>query len=178
MDINEVTILGTIKEITNILTLKNGQKCCWLNIETDVSFQKKDGVLGHNLVYHRVIAYGKYANVIKDKTSVDQKIFIQGRLKTNSWVHNGLSFQKTFIVLERFKIQANIQTKDKDPEYYDQTQDLLDEDNDWIELSNQDDEINHENDENVEEYDDLVSSLERLAETGWYYNDSDAEEPK
>ena len=104
MDINSIIITGTIKEITEIKTLKNGQKCCWLNVFTDVSFKNKDGSIGHNEATHRVIVYGKYADVIKGKANVEQKISIKGRLKTNEWEHKGIAFERTFIVLESFKL--------------------------------------------------------------------------
>jgi single stranded DNA-binding protein len=167
MDINEVTILGAIKGITDILTLKNGQQCCWLNILTDVSFQKKDGTTGHNQASHRVIAYGKYAQVIKGKVSIDQKIFLQGRLKTNSWVYRGVSFQKTFIVLERFKLQVLSRNESKETEDDEQEQEMEEvSDNedmftgDWYE----------DNDNSSEDYFDM-DSFECENETGWPYED-------
>lgn len=104
MDINSIIITGTIKEISEIKTLKNNQKCCWLNVFTDVSFKSKDGSIGHNKATHRVIVYGKYADVIKEKANINQKISIKGRLKTNEWEDKGTSFERTFIVLESFKL--------------------------------------------------------------------------
>lgn len=104
MDINTIIITGIIKEISEIKILKNDQRCCWLKVFTDVSFKNKDGSIGHNQATHRVIVYGKYADVIKEKSNAEQKISIKGRLKTNEWEHNGISFERTFIVLESFKL--------------------------------------------------------------------------
>ncbi len=169
MDINEVTLLGSIKEISNILTLKNGQQCCWLNIHTDVSFQKKDGTVGHIQDNHRAIAYGKYATVIKEKSSIDQKIFIQGRLKATSWTYNNTFFEKEFIVLERFKLYPPMQNKPKGPEDYDQRQDMVEDEPKFEEeLKFNDDLVN---DNGLDDYYDVVDSVELLRETGWYYPD-------
>lgn len=116
MDINEVTLLGSIKEISKIQTMKNGNHCCFLGVLTDIPFQKKDETVGHIQDNHRIIAYGKYATIIKEKSSIDQKIFIQGRLKTKSWTYNNTSFEKEFIVLERFKLYPPIQNESKEQE--------------------------------------------------------------
>lgn len=134
MDINEVTLLGSIKEISDILKPEKGQDCCWLNIFTDISYKKKDGTMGHNQVNHRVLAYGTYAYVIKEKASIDQKIYIQGRLKVNSWTHSNTFYEKGFIILEKFKLQKSIQSKSKEPENYDQREDMVEDGNEEEDL--------------------------------------------
>ena len=162
MDINEVTILGSIKEISSICILKNGQRCCWLDILTDIPFhnENKNGSAGHIQAHHRIIAYGKYADIIKEKVLLDQKIFLQGRMKTNNWEYNGMSFQKTFIVLERFKLQIpphkeldNIQNDERE----------------WGEYHN---EFKSEDYECRSDWDDIMDEwMERDRLTGWPYGD-------
>jgi len=115
MDINEVTLLGSIKKISEIKTLNNGNQCCWIHILTDISYKKKDGNMGHIQDTHHVIAYGKYAHTIKEKASIDQKIKIKGRIKVKDRVS---------IVLENFKLQEHIQNNEE--ENYDQRQDMVD----------------------------------------------------
>jgi len=165
MDINSIIITGTIKEITEIKTLKNGQKCCWLNVFTDVSFKNKDGSIGHNKATHRVIVYGRYADVIKDKANVEQKISIKGRLKTNEWEYKGTTFERTFIVLESFKLY-----KVKEPENYEQQEEQDSEPDVEEELKFNDDLVG----DSTNDWDDYLSmrnSSELSKETGWYYPD-------
>ena len=126
MDINRVTLVGSIKEISNMFTPKNGQPCCWLTILTDIPYQKKDSTTEHDQVNHRVLTYGKYAQVIKEKAAIDQKIFLEGRLKTKSWVHGNTFYEKGFIVLERFKLQTPVKNESQKSEDYDQQQDMVD----------------------------------------------------
>ena len=167
MDINSIIITGTIKEISEIKTLKNGQKCCWLNVFTDVSFKNKDGSIGHNKATHRVIVYGKYADVVKEKTSVGQKISIKGRLKTNEWKYKGIAFERTFIVLESFKLY-----KVKETENYEQQEEQDSEPYVEEELKFNDD----QNSGFIDEYDDYSNNLdiiEYLDEMDWPYEGSD-----
>lgn len=165
MDINEITLLGAIKEISNIRTFNNGQKCCWLLILTDVPFHKRDGTVGSEQVSHRVIAYGKYANAIKEKAFIDQKIFIQGKIKTNESKYNNISYQKTFIILERFKLHPVI-NESIEPEGYSQSDDVIEDNNLEEELK-----FNDDTDSSyIDEYDDYSNNLdimEYLEEMDW-----------
>jgi len=174
MDINELTLLGTIKEISNIRTFNNGQKCCWLLVLTDVSFQKKDGTIGSEQVSHRVIAYGKYANAIKENASINQKIFIQGKIKTNESMYNNMSFQKTFIILERFKLHPII-NESIEPEGYSQSDDVIEDDN-LEEDSDYNEDININDDDSWDYYYDIMGLLENSKESGWYYGDVNDDE--
>jgi single-strand DNA-binding protein len=177
MDINEVTLLGSIREISSIRPLKNGQYCCWLQVLTDVTFQNKDGTVGHNQATHSIIAYGKYADAIKEKASIDQKIFIQGRLKTNSWEYNGMLFQKTFIVLERSKLNIFTQNNTEGPESYDQREDMVEDEK--VDDFGSDDDRNVEMEDLIEfvydNYTELVDlqeynlESERNRKSGWPY---------
>ena len=169
MYINEVTLLGSIKEISNILTLKNGQQCCWLNIIADISYQKKNGSKGHRQSCHRVIVCGKNAHVIKEKASIDQKVFIQGKLTAISWADNNTFFKKEFIILERFKLQ----TLTKKPENYNQLGGKIEDETDFTTISNW---SSYYDDNDRDNYYDMVVSLELLQETGWYYSDGGVDE--
>ena len=171
MDINEITLLGTIKEISNIRTFNNGQKCCWLLILTDVPFYKRDGTLGSEQVSHRVIAYGKYANAIKEKASIDQKIFIQGKIKTNESKYNNISYQKTFIILERFKLHPVI-NESIEPEGYSQSDDVIEDNNLEEELKFNDDPDSGYIDE-YNDYSDNFDIMEYLDAMNWPYGDVD-----
>ncbi len=167
MDINSIIITGTIKEITEIKTLKNGQKCCWLNVFTYVSFKNKDGSIGHNKANHRVIVYGKYADVIKEKANVEQKISIKGRLKTNEWEYKGIAFERTFIVLESFKLY-----KVKEPENYEQQENEDCEPDVEEELKFNDDPDSGFIDE-YDDYSDNFDIMEYLDEMEWPYENSE-----
>ena len=165
MDINTIIITGTIKEISETKILKNGQKCCWLSVFTDVSFKNKDGSDGHNSATHRVIVYGKYSDVIKEKAEIGQKISIKGRLKTNEWEHNGISFERTFIVLESFKLY-----KIKEPEESEQQEEEDYEPDVEEELKFNDDPDSGYADE-YNDYSDNFDIIEYLDEMGWNSDD-------
>lgn len=160
MDINEVTLLGSIKEISNILTMKNGQQCCLLSIHTDISFEKKDGTMGHIQNNHRVIAYGKYATAIKEKSSVKQKIFIQGRLKVTNWEYKNKFFEKEFIVVEKFKLHPFIKDDTKELEDDDPREDMIEDECDCG------DHEEHKRHDNPENYDAGGKELEEAPD--WY----------
>lgn len=153
-----------------MLTPKNGQPCCWITILTDIPYQKKDGTTGDDKVEHRVLAYGKYAQVIKEKASINQKIFLEGRLKVKSWVHGNTFYEKGFIVLEKFKLQTPIRNESQKAEDYDQQQDMVEDESEPEELKFNDgwndDDQNYFNDY-LEYYDELVEEI--LIEKGWNY---------
>lgn len=163
MDINQAIIIGEIKEIIKTQTLKNGLRYCWLNVSTDISLKSKGGIMIHNYESHRVVVYGKYADVIMEKANIGQKIYIKGRLKTNKWEFNNISFEKTFIVLEIFKLY-----KIKNPENYKQQEEEAYNHNVEEELKFSDYPDSGFMDDWDDDKDDrVVLSMEE----GWYYED-------
>lgn len=107
-DINHVVLQGGIISIDTISALPNGQQFLPLLVRTDVLYTTKNGVVRKITDIHKVLAFGKYATVIKSRSSLGSRIYLTGRLKHSSRQRQGVTFRDTCIFLETFQLLQSI----------------------------------------------------------------------
>lgn len=97
--INKVMILGRLGNDPEVRTTQNGTTVASLSIATN------DGI-GENITteWHRVVVFGKSAEVIQKYTSKGSQLFVEGRLRTNKWQDkNGNTQYTTEVIANRFE---------------------------------------------------------------------------
>ncbi|WP_150467205.1 single-stranded DNA-binding protein [Francisella sp. SYW-9] len=97
--VNKVILLGRLGNDPEVRTTQNGTMVATLSIATN------DG-MGENITteWHRVVVFGKTAEIIQRYASKGSQLFIEGRLRTNKWQDkNGNMQYTTEIVANSFQ---------------------------------------------------------------------------
>ncbi|QIV95145.1 single-stranded DNA-binding protein [Allofrancisella frigidaquae] len=97
--VNKVILLGRLGITPEVRTTQNGTTVATLSLATN------DG-LGENITteWHRIVVFGKAAEIIQRYATKGSQLFIEGRLRTNKWQDkNGNTQYSTEVVASNFQ---------------------------------------------------------------------------
>lgn len=101
--LNRAEILGNLTRDPEIRTLPSGQAVCSFAVATNRRWKDKDGNTKEETQYHEVTIWGKQGELASQMLSKGKKVYLEGRLQTNSWEANdGTKRSRTEIVVENF----------------------------------------------------------------------------
>ncbi|KEI35059.1 single-stranded DNA-binding protein [Francisella sp. W12-1067] len=97
--VNKVILLGRLGITPEVRTTQNGTTVATLSLATN------DG-MGENITteWHRIVVFGKAAEIIQRYANKGSQLFIEGRLRTNKWQDkNGNTQYSTEVVASNFQ---------------------------------------------------------------------------
>jgi single-strand DNA-binding protein len=106
MYLNKALIYGNLTRDPELKSLPSGQAVASFAVATNRSFKAKDGQKQEQVEYHNVVAFGRTAEVIGQYMKKGRPIFIEGRIQTRSWEHEGKKQYRTEIVVDSFQFGA------------------------------------------------------------------------
>lgn len=93
--INEVELLGNIGKEPEVRYTPDGACVISLTLATDESYRDKNsGQTVPQTEWHRVVAWNRLAEILRDYSGKGSRILVKGKLKTRSWDENG---QKRYV---------------------------------------------------------------------------------
>ncbi len=84
--LNKVILVGNLGRDPEIRSMQNGDKVANLNIATSENWKDRDGNRQTKTEWHRVVIFGKIAEVCERYLKKGSKILIEGKLVTRKWV--------------------------------------------------------------------------------------------
>lgn len=102
MSVNKVILLGHIGKDPEIRTMPNGGDVATFSLATTENWKDKTtGEKKSKTEWHRVIAFGNFAAVVKMFTSKGSKVYLEGSLQTREYTDaNGVKRNITEVVLQ------------------------------------------------------------------------------
>jgi single-strand DNA-binding protein len=85
MAINKVILIGNLGQNPEIKYTPNGQAVCNLSIATNESWTDKNGQKQEKTEWHRVVVFGKLAELCSQYLQKGRQAYIEGKLQTRSW---------------------------------------------------------------------------------------------
>ena len=85
MAINKVILIGNLGQNPEIRYSPTGQAICNLNIATNEAWTDKNGQKQEKTEWHRVVVFGKLAELCSQYLSKGRQAYIEGKLQTRSW---------------------------------------------------------------------------------------------
>lgn len=82
---NKVIILGNLGRDPEVRALQNGDKVANLNIATSERWRDRDGNNQERTEWHRVVIFGKVAEIAERYLKKGAKVLIEGKLQTRKW---------------------------------------------------------------------------------------------
>jgi len=83
--VNKVILIGNLGADPELRYTPGGQAVCDVRLATNESWTDKNGQKQERTEWHRVVLWGKPAEIVKQYCAKGQKLYIEGRLQTRSW---------------------------------------------------------------------------------------------
>jgi single-strand DNA-binding protein len=83
--VNKVILIGNLGRDPEIRYTRDGTAVANLNLATSDSWNDAQGQRQERTEWHRVVAWGKLAEIAKEYLGKGRQVFIEGRLQTRSW---------------------------------------------------------------------------------------------
>ncbi len=102
--INKVFLLGNLGQDPDVRYTESGTAVATLNLATNRSYKNRDGQPVTETEWHRVVLFGRTAELAKDYLRKGRSVFIEGRLRTRKWTdQNGIDRYTTEIVCDNMQ---------------------------------------------------------------------------
>lgn len=97
--VNKVTLIGLLGQDPEVRHMPNGNAVVNLTLATDESYMdKQTGQKVEATEWHRIVAYGKLAEIIGQYLKKGSKAYFEGKLKTREWEKDGVKRYTTEII--------------------------------------------------------------------------------
>ena len=99
--LNKVQLIGNLTRDPELRYTPTGAAVCTLGLATNRTWTTESGEKKEETEFHRVVAWNKLAELCSQLLTKGRKIYVEGRLRTNTWqAADGTSRSSTEIVIE------------------------------------------------------------------------------
>ena len=111
--LNKVQLFGFLGGDPEVRYTNDSEAIARVNIATSESW-KKDGEKHEKTEWHRVVFFGKLAEIVGEYLKKGSLVFVEGRIQTRSWDKDGETRYTTEIVGEGMKMLPSGGNKPKE----------------------------------------------------------------
>src|SRR4051812_24088333 len=83
--VNKVIVIGRLGNDPEVKTISGGNTVARLSVATSENWTGKDGQKQERTEWHRVVVWGKLAELCGKYLSKGRQVYVEGRLQTRSW---------------------------------------------------------------------------------------------
>ena len=83
--LNKVMLIGHLGSDPDLRVTPNGHSVANFNLATNESFKDSTGEFRERTEWHRIVVWGKLADISKQYLRKGKQVYISGRLQTRSW---------------------------------------------------------------------------------------------
>ena len=99
--INKVILIGNLGGDPEIRYMTNGNAVCNITLATSDSWKdKQTGQQQERTEWHRVVFFGKLAEIAGQYLRKGSKVYIEGRLQTREWEKDGIKRYTTEVIVD------------------------------------------------------------------------------
>lgn len=103
--VNKVILIGSVGKDPESKAMPNGNAVVNFSLATSESWKDKTtGQQQESVEWHRLVAFGKLAEIIAQYVKKGSKLYIEGSLKTRSWDKDGVKHYATEIVVSEMQL--------------------------------------------------------------------------
>jgi single-strand DNA-binding protein len=103
--VNKVILVGNLGADPEIRQSPNGSVVANLNVATGEAWKDQQGQLQERTEWHRVVMFGRTAEIARDYLRKGSKLYLEGRLQTRKWQDkNGQDRYTTESVAQEFQM--------------------------------------------------------------------------
>jgi len=83
--VNKVILIGNLGADPELRYTPSGAAVCELRLATNESWTDRSGKKHERTEWHRVVVWGKRAEVVEKYLSKGRQVYVEGRIRTRSW---------------------------------------------------------------------------------------------
>jgi single-strand DNA-binding protein len=104
--LNKVLLIGNLGRDPEQRSAPGGLSVTDFSLATSRRWKDRDGKSQEETEWHRVVAFGKLAELAKNLLTQGRQVYVEGRLRTRTWddQETGKKMSRTEIVLDEFKL--------------------------------------------------------------------------
>jgi len=107
--VNKVILVGNLGSDPQVRYTPGGQAVANFNIATSERFNNKAGEKEERTEWHRIVAWGKLAEICQQYLKKGKQVYIEGRLQTRQWEdQQGQKRQTTEIVAQNMQMLGRV----------------------------------------------------------------------
>ncbi|MBK6743461.1 MAG: single-stranded DNA-binding protein [Hydrogenophilales bacterium] len=108
--VNKVILVGNLGREPEVRHTANGTMVATLNLATTEKYKDRSGNQQEQTEWHRVVLFGKQADIAENYLHKGDAAYIEGRLQTKKWEdQNGQARYTTEIVCDRLQMLGTAQ---------------------------------------------------------------------
>lgn len=101
--INKVTVVGHVGDDPTMKQTREKSNMTYFSLATNDFYKDKEGNEIKKTEWHKVVAWDKRAELIKDYVKKGDPLYVEGKLRTSSWEDKeGVKHYSTEILCENF----------------------------------------------------------------------------
>lgn len=99
--VNKVILVGNLGADPEVRYTQGGQAVCNFNVATNERWKDKtSGQPEERTEWHRVVVWGKLAELCRDYLAKGRTVYLEGRLQTRKWEKDGQTKYTTEVVAQ------------------------------------------------------------------------------
>lgn len=106
--INKVILIGNLGQDPDIRFTAQGMAVANLSIATSESWKSAKGQKHENTQWHRVVLFGKLAEIAQQYLKKGSKVFLDGKLQNRKYQKNGQDRYITEIIVDSYRGQLQM----------------------------------------------------------------------
>ena len=120
--VNKVILLGRLGRDPEVRYTPDGRAICNFSIATSEEWKDKNtGEKKEKTEWHRIVVFGRMAEVCGEYLTKGQQIYVEGKLQTRQWEKDGTTHYATEIVMSAFQFVGDKQDKPRQRQQYGMT---------------------------------------------------------
>ena len=113
--LNKVMLVGNLGKDPEISYTKEGRAVAKFSIATTERWKDKEtGDRRDKTEWHRIVVFGKLAEICGEYLSKGKQVYIEGKLQTSSWEKDGITRYSTDIIASEMKMLGVKPSETKD----------------------------------------------------------------
>jgi single-strand DNA-binding protein len=102
--INKVILIGNVGQDPEVKYMPNGKAVANATLATSESWKGQDGQQQEKTEWHRLVFFGKLAEIVGEYVKKGSKLYVEGKLQTRSWEQDGVKRYTTEIVCNEMQM--------------------------------------------------------------------------
>ena len=101
MDLNKVMLIGNITQDPEVRTTPSGVSVTSFGLATNLIWNDQSGQKQEKVEFHNIVAWRRLAEIMGQYLHKGSKIYLEGRLQTNSWEdQSGVKKYRTEVIAD------------------------------------------------------------------------------
>ena len=95
--LNKACLIGNISQDPELKYTPSNTAVCNVSLATSEKFKDKSGEWSEKTEWHNLVAFGKLAEIMRDYCKKGSRIYVEGKIQTQTWEKEGQKRSKTVI---------------------------------------------------------------------------------